>query len=112
MTFTVQYVVSFSAMRTSVLQALNTICDHVDDIEMVLRTELESGRGDVGAPEKNKTAGGDKGRDVIDRDAMARKLSRARGKEVSRWEAPTRGAKGGGKRVKSTRFEGACLQQR
>lgn len=49
-------------------QALNTICDHVDDIESVLRTELEFGQ---------KTAAG-----AIKRDAMARKLARARGKEV------------------------------
>ncbi|CAN0318016.1 unnamed protein product [Ectocarpus sp. 12 AP-2014] len=54
------------------LMALNTICDHVDDIESVLRTELEFGQ---------KTAAG-----VIKRDAMARKLARTRGKEISEEE--------------------------
>lgn len=52
------------------VQALNTICDHVDDIESVLRTELEFG---------HKTAAG-----AIKRDAMARKLAGTRGKEVRR----------------------------
>ncbi|CAM9735136.1 unnamed protein product, partial [Ectocarpus sp. 8 AP-2014] len=54
------------------LMALNNICDHVDDIESVLRTELEFG---------HKTAAG-----AIKRDAMARKLARTRGKEVSEEE--------------------------
>lgn len=58
-------------------QALNSICDHVDDIESVLRTELESGQKIDGGGGSAAGRGG-----VIKRDAMARKLSRARGKEV------------------------------
>eukprot|EP00903_Cladosiphon_okamuranus_P018958 g17435.t1 len=64
------------------LMALNTICDHVDDIESVLRTELESGQSIGGGG----GGGDDKRGGVIRRDAMARKLARARGKEISEEE--------------------------
>lgn len=60
------------------VQALSTICDHVDDIESVLRTELESGRGKHSSVDVKKDSRG-----VIDRKAMAGKLSLARGREVS-----------------------------
>lgn len=50
----------------------------MDDIESVLRTELESGRGKLSSLDVKKDS-----RAVIDRKAMARKLSRARGREVS-----------------------------
>ncbi|CAM9376932.1 unnamed protein product [Ascophyllum nodosum] len=59
------------------LMALNSICDHVDDIEIVLRTELESG-GNNGTD--------DVGNGLINRDAMGQKLARVRGKEVSNEE--------------------------
>ncbi|CAM9631480.1 unnamed protein product [Pylaiella littoralis] len=61
------------------LMALNTICDHVDDVETVLRTELESGP----KASSGSSGGGSGGGGVIKRDAMARKLSSARGKEIS-----------------------------
>ena len=65
-------------MAVGCVQALSTICDHVDDIESVLRTELESGRGKNSAPDVKTDSRG-----VLDRKAMSRKLSRARGREVS-----------------------------
>lgn len=74
-------------------QALNSICDHVDDIESVLRTELEADRdddeqigagkkGDASEPSQGRTSSGIVHGGMIDRDAMARKLARARGKKV------------------------------
>lgn len=85
-------------------QALNSICDHVDDIESVLRTELEQStmigddhvRTGGGGDNENAIDGSETGKEsspaggkrrkpprvVLDRHAMARKLSRARGKEV------------------------------
>lgn len=77
-------------------QALNAICDNVDDIESVLRTELgtraavgeaqgEEGVGSTGdgagvAP--HCEAGGKPQHGALDRGVMATKLSRVRGKEV------------------------------
>eukprot|EP00904_Undaria_pinnatifida_P005987 jgi/Undpi1/2518/HiC_scaffold_13.g05897.m1 len=66
------------------LMALSTICDHVDDIESVLRTELDSGRG--GSNSKSSPDAKKDCRGVIDRKSMARKLSRARGREISEEE--------------------------
>lgn len=122
-----EYDTTHKQHHTTQKQALSTICDHVDEIEAVLRTELEQpntivdstdaaggepfsktrvgtfeemdrvGRGSASGAAAGDNDGMDKDsqspngqlprlprppRSVLDRDSMARKLSRVRGKEV------------------------------